>query len=142
METYLNINSECLPVAIVLIAFGIYFIRQGYKTILFFIKLRRRGQLTMGRVIGLSEYSNSPHVSHTYPLVSYQVNGKHYEAQAEMFLYHYVRIGHKMPVRYLPENPTKITRRKTAAVGIGSLLLGLFLTTSSGWVLGEILQLL
>lgn len=141
METFLNINSACLPAAIVLIAFGIYFIRQGYKTILFFIELRRRGQLTMGRVIGLGEYSNSPHVSHTYPLFSYQVNGKHYEAEAEMFLYNYIRIGQKMPVRYLPENPTKITRRKTAAVGIGSLLLGLVLTASSGWVFAVIVQL-
>ncbi len=142
METNLNIDSSCLPPAIMLLALGGYYVCQGYKTILFFVELGRRGQSTMGRVIGLGEFSSNSHVSHIYPLISYQVNGKYYEAEAEMLLYNNVRVGQKISVRYLPENPTKITRRKTCLGGIGTLLLGLSLTVSGVWVLAEIGNLL
>lgn len=137
METNLTIDGSCLPALLLLIALGVYFAYEGYKTVLFFIELDRRGQSTKGRVIGFREESND-RIVHTYPLFSYQVDGKWCEAEADQAFFEPLRLGQEMMVRYLPENPAKLTWRKTGFVGVGSILLGLSLIASGGWLILEI----
>lgn len=134
----MEINAEMIwpLVVLVLVAaigiLGVVMAIQSYKQLLFYKELNRRGQTVMGKIVRIrKEYGSYDSSDTYYPVFSYQVNGQHYEVEAHPLFFENFTVGQEMPLRFLPENPTEYTWRKTLKFSLVMVLIGVFLAVGS-----------
>lgn len=134
----MEINAEMIwpLVVLVLVAaigiLGVVMAIQSYKQLLFYKELNRRGQTVMGKIVRIrTEYGGYDSSDTYYPVFSYQVNGQHYEVEAHPLFFENFTVGQEMPLRFLPEDPTEYTWRKTLTFSLVMILIGVFLAVGS-----------
>ncbi|MFC5409009.1 DUF3592 domain-containing protein [Larkinella bovis] len=145
MENHQEIGFTLVSLVLLgLILFcGCLSIWHGYKTILFFRALRRRGQSVRGKVVEIREDRDlSENEVSLYPIVSYSFNGQQYQVESDRFLFQPFTVGQEITLRFLPEQPAKCTWRKTGMSGIAWMLFGLAIVLLSCLGLLQVTQLL
>lgn len=101
-------------------------LQRGLKSIHLHKQLRERGLTTTGKLIYIRD-EEADRTKWSYPLFSYNANGKIYESEAELDSEGWLSRGKTYPVHYLPEKPEQCYWRKTPFWGYFHCLLGILL---------------